>query len=126
MELWFTGLPKSNSAFYSEEIFSRSLLALGDKSITYFVGWKMANKASHITAGSVQGQGGSIEHPMESNYRKLASPNSAVKCRGDVMLSFLLVFYMTTHQQDSSQPQQSHDSPQETEDAMLAGMLRLW
>jgi len=39
---------------------------------------------------------------------------------------------MTTHQQDSSQPQQSHDSPQETglglmmvetEEATLAGML---
>lgn len=40
--------------------------------------------------------------------------------------------YMTTHQQDSSQPQQSQDSPQETglglmmvetEEATLAGMM---
>jgi hypothetical protein len=43
--------------------------------------------------------------------------------------------YMTTHQQDSSQPQQSHASPQvrtgaglmmvETVEAMLAGMLKM-
>jgi hypothetical protein len=42
-------------------------------------------------------------------------------------------FYMTVHQQDSSQPQQSHDSPQdrtgagltmeETDEAMLPGMM---
>lgn len=41
---------------------------------------------------------------------------------------------MTTHQQDSSQPQQSHDSPQdtglglimvETEEATLAGMVMM-
>jgi hypothetical protein len=42
------------------------------------------------------------------------------------------IVHMTTHQQDSSQPQQSHDSPQETglglmmvetEEATLVGML---
>jgi|TARA_R110002003_G_scaffold149_1_gene13482 hypothetical protein len=43
------------------------------------------------------------------------------------------VLYMTTHQQDSSQPQQSHDSPhertgeglmmEETEEATLPGMV---
>jgi hypothetical protein len=42
---------------------------------------------------------------------------------------------MTTHQQDSSQPQQSHDSPQEstgwglmmeeTEETMLPGILKV-
>ena len=42
--------------------------------------------------------------------------------------------YMTTHQHDSSQPQQSHDSPhltglglmmEEMEEAALAGMLKV-
>jgi hypothetical protein len=43
------------------------------------------------------------------------------------------LLYMTTHQQDSSQPQQSHDSPhertgeglmmEETEEATLPGMV---
>jgi hypothetical protein len=53
-------------------------------------------------------------------------------CSLDVVVDCSPV-YMTTHQQDSSQPQQSHDSPhlgagvglmmEETEEAMLAGIM---
>jgi hypothetical protein len=58
-----------------------------------------------------------------------------MKGHGDVIMSLWLALYMTVHQQDSSQPQQSHDSPQErtgagltmeeTVEAMLAGMLKM-
>jgi hypothetical protein len=96
----------------------------------------MEKKTSQFKAGSVQEQKSFIEIPIETRYRKFSCPHLVVECRGDVMVSLSLVFYMTVHQQDSSQPQQSHDSPQErtgagltmeeTEEAMLAGMLKLW
>jgi hypothetical protein len=95
--------------------------------------WQRRRQKSN---GSVQEQESCIEIPIESSYRKFACPDLVMKCCDDVMLSLSLVLYMTVHQQDSSQPQQSHDSPQERtgagltmeemEEAMLAGMLKLW
>jgi hypothetical protein len=75
-----------------------------------------------------------IECSRDFNYSSGIVANPPMSLRSSLIVS-VWALYITVHQQDSSQPQQSQDSPQErtgwglmmeeTEEAMLPGILKI-